>query len=220
VEVIVKKGGHCRYITIQNWSDNVYNLVTKRAKAFEGAYMEWTDFNGGSFKNMKYPAVWLMGEHAHGEVLSLAVAGKGQHQDTGAKMLHIAPNTTSLIVSKSVSYSGGRTSYRGQVKMMEGSHGSKSNVRCDALLVDNISRSDTYPYVDIREDDVTMGHEATVTKISDDQLFYLMSRGVDEAEATAMIVRGFIEPIAKEFPMEYALELNRVISLSMEGAVG
>jgi len=170
--------------------------------------------------NMKYPAVWLMGEHAHGEVLSLAIAGKGQHQDTGAKMLHIAPNTSSMIVSKSVSYGGGRTSYRGQVKMMEGAQGSKSDVRCDALLVDNESRSDTYPYVDIREDDVTMGHEATVSKISDEQLFYVMSRGVDEVEATAMIVRGFIEPIAKEFPMEYALELNRLISLSMEGAVG
>ncbi len=222
VEIIVKKGGRCRYTTIQNWSNNVYNLVTKRAKAEAGATMEWVDGNIGSKVTMKYPAVWLTGEHAKGEVLSVAFAGPpGQHQDTGSKMVHLAPNTSSNIVSKSVARGGGRASYRGLIKINNGAHGSRSTVKCDALLVDTISRSDTYPYVDIREDDVTMGgHEATVSKVSDDQLFYLMSRGLTEDEAMAMVVRGFVEPIAKELPMEYALELNRLIELQMEGAVG
>ncbi len=220
VEIIVRKGGRCRYTTIQNWSNNVYNLVTKRAKAEAGATMEWVDGNIGSKVTMKYPAVWLTGEHAKGEVLSVAFAGAGQHQDTGSKMVHLAPNTSSNIVSKSVARGGGRASYRGLIKINPGAHGSRSTVKCDALLVDQISRSDTYPYVDIREDDVTMGHEATVSKVSDDQLFYLMSRGLTEDEAMAMVVRGFVEPIAKELPMEYALELNRLIELQMEGAVG
>ncbi len=220
VEIIVKKGGRCRYTTIQNWSNNVYNLVTKRAVAHEGATMEWIDGNLGSKVTMKYPAVWLMGEYAKGETLSIAFAGEGQHQDAGSKMVHAAPHTSSSIVSKSVARGGGRTSYRGLVQILEGAYGSKSTVRCDALLVDDISRSDTYPYVDVREDDVSMGHEATVSKVSADQLFYLMSRGMAEDEAMAMIVRGFIEPIARELPMEYALELNRLIELQMEGAVG
>ncbi|WP_228001403.1 Fe-S cluster assembly protein SufB [Nocardia australiensis] len=220
VEIIVKKGGRCRYTTIQNWSNNVYNLVTKRAKAEAGATMEWVDGNIGSKVTMKYPAVWMTGEYARGEVLSVAFAGAGQHQDTGAKMLHLAPHTSSTIISKSVARAGGRASYRGLVQVNKGAHGSKSTVKCDALLVDTISRSDTYPYVDIREDDVTMGHEATVSKVSEDQLFYLMSRGMTEDEAMAMVVRGFVEPIAKELPMEYALELNRLIELQMEGAVG
>lgn len=220
VEIIVKKDARCRYTTIQNWSNNVYNLVTKRAIAEEGATMEWIDGNIGSKVTMKYPAVWLMGPHAKGETLSLAFAGAGQHQDSGAKMVHAAPYTSSSIVSKSVARAGGRTSYRGLVQVQEGSHHSASTVRCDALLVDDISRSDTYPYVDVREDDVSMGHEATVSKVSEDQLFYLMSRGLTEDEAMAMIVRGFVEPIARELPMEYALELNRLIELQMEGAVG
>ncbi|GAA4262464.1 Fe-S cluster assembly protein SufB [Dietzia aurantiaca] len=220
VEIVVKKGGRCRYTTIQNWSNNVYNLVTKRARAEEGATMEWIDGNIGSKVTMKYPAVWLTGEHAKGEVLSVAFAGEGQHQDTGSKMLHLAPNTSSNIVSKSVARGGGRSAYRGLIQINPGAKGSKSNVECDALLVDNISRSDTYPYIDIREDDVTLGHEATVSKVSQDQLFYLMSRGLAEEEAMAMIVRGFVEPIAKELPMEYALELNRLIELQMEGSVG
>jgi Fe-S cluster assembly protein SufB len=220
VEIIVKPGGRCRYTTIQNWSNNVYNLVTKRARAEAGATMEWIDGNIGSKVTMKYPAVWLTGEHAKGEVLSLAFAGPGQHQDTGSKMLHLAPKTSSNIVSKSVARGGGRSSYRGLVGVHKGAAGSKATVRCDALLVDEISRSDTYPYVDVREDDVTMGHEATVSKVSEEQLFYLMSRGLTEDEAMAMVVRGFIEPIAKELPMEYALELNRLIELQMEGAVG
>ncbi|RDI25643.1 Fe-S cluster assembly protein SufB [Lentzea flaviverrucosa] len=220
VEIIVKKGGRCRYTTIQNWSNNVYNLVTKRAKAEEGATMEWVDGNIGSKVTMKYPAVWLMGEHAKGEVLSIAFAGEGQHQDAGAKMVHMAPHTSSTIISKSVARGGGRTSYRGLVQVNKRAHHSKSTVKCDALLVDTISRSDTYPYVDVREDDVQMGHEATVSKVSEDQLFYLMSRGLNEDEAMAMIVRGFVEPIARELPMEYALELNRLIELQMEGAVG
>src|SRR5215475_12206430 len=220
VEIIVKPGGRCRYTTIQNWSNNVYNLVTKRARAEAGATMEWVDGNIGSKVTMKYPAVWMTGEHAKGEVLSVAFAGEGQHQDTGAKMLHLAPNTSSNIVSKSVARGGGRASYRGLVQVNKGAHGSRSSVKCDALLVDTVSRSDTYPYVDIREDDVTMGHEATVSKVSEDQLFYLMSRGLTEDEAMAMVVRGFVEPIAKELPMEYALELNRLIELQMEGAVG
>ena len=220
VEIIVKKGARCRYTTIQNWSNNVYNLVTKRATAAEGATMEWVDGNIGSKVTMKYPAIWLMGEHAKGETLSVAFSGEGQHQDAGAKMVHVAPHTSSSIVSKSVARGGGRTSYRGLVQVLEGAHHSASTVRCDALLVDQISRSDTYPYVDVREDDVSMGHEATVSKVSADQLFYLMSRGLAEDEAMAMIVRGFIEPIARELPMEYALELNRLIELQMEGAVG
>ena len=220
VEIIVKKGGRCRYTTIQNWSNNVYNLVTKRARAEEGATMEWVDGNIGSKVTMKYPAVWLTGEHAKGEVLSVAFAGEGQHQDTGSKMLHLAPNTSSNIVSKSVARGGGRSAYRGLIQINPGAKGSKSNVECDALLVDNVSRSDTYPYIDIREDDVTLGHEATVSNVSQDQLFYLMSRGLAEEEAMAMIVRGFVEPIAKELPMEYALELNRLIELQMEGSVG
>ena len=220
VEIIVKPGGRCRYTTIQNWSNNVYNLVTKRARAEAGATMEWVDGNIGSKVTMKYPAVWMTGEHAKGEVLSVAFAGEGQHQDTGAKMLHLAPNTSSNIVSKSVARGGGRASYRGLVQVNKGAHGSRASVKCDALLVDTVSRSDTYPYVDIREDDVTMGHEATVSKVSENQLFYLMSRGLTEDEAMAMVVRGFVEPIAKELPMEYALELNRLIELQMEGAVG
>jgi Fe-S cluster assembly protein SufB len=220
VEIIVKKGARCRYTTIQNWSNNVYNLVTKRATCEAGATMEWIDGNIGSKVTMKYPAVYLLGEHAKGETLSIAFAGEGQHQDAGAKMVHAAPHTSSSIVSKSVARGGGRTSYRGLVQVNDGSHHSKSTVLCDALLVDQISRSDTYPYVDIREDDVAMGHEATVSKVSEDQLFYLMSRGMPETEAMAMIVRGFIEPIARELPMEYALELNRLIELQMEGAVG
>ena len=220
VEIIVKPGGRCRYTTIQNWSNNVYNLVTKRARAEAGATMEWIDGNIGSKVTMKYPSVWMTGEHAKGEVLSVAFAGEGQHQDTGAKMLHLAPNTSSNIVSKSVARGGGRASYRGLVQVNKGAHGSRSSAKCDALLVDTISRSDTYPYVDIREDDVTMGHEATVSKVSENQLFYLMSRGLTEDEAMAMVVRGFVEPIAKELPMEYALELNRLIELQMEGAVG
>ncbi|SED84665.1 Fe-S cluster assembly protein SufB [Jiangella alba] len=220
VEIVVKKGARVRYTTIQNWSNNVYNLVTKRATAAEGATMEWIDGNIGSKITMKYPAIYLMGEHAKGETLSLAFAGEGQHQDSGSKMVHMAPNTSSSIVSKSVARGGGRTSYRGLVQVMPRATTSASTVRCDALLVDTISRSDTYPYVDIRNDDVSMGHEATVSKVSEDQLFYLMSRGLTEEEAMAMIVRGFIEPIARELPMEYALELNRLIELQMEGAVG
>jgi Fe-S cluster assembly protein SufB len=215
VEIVVKKGARVRYTTIQNWSNNVYNLVTKRAAAHEGATMEWIDGNIGSKVTMKYPAVYLLGPHAKGETLSIAFAGEGQHQDAGSKMVHAAPFTSSSIVSKSVARGGGRTSYRGLVQVQEGAHHSKSTVRCDALLVDQISRSDTYPYVDVR-----MGHEATVSKVSEDQLFYLMSRGMTEEEAMAMIVRGFVEPIARELPMEYALELNRLIELQMEGAVG
>lgn len=220
VEIIVKPGARCRYTTIQNWSTNVYNLVTKRAVAQAGATMEWVDGNIGSKVTMKYPAVWLTGEYAKGETLSIAFAGEDQHQDAGAKMVHAAPNTSSSIVSKSVARGGGRTSYRGLVQVLEGAKNSKSNVLCDALLVDQISRSDTYPYVDVREDDVHMGHEATVSRVSEEQLFYLMSRGIEETEAMAMIVRGFVEPIARELPMEYALELNRLIELQMEGAVG
>ena len=220
VEIVVKKNARVRYTTIQNWSNNVYNLVTKRAIAHEGATMEWIDGNIGSKVTMKYPAVYLVGEHAKGETLSIAFAGEGQHQDTGSKMVHIAPNTKSSIISKSVARGGGRAAYRGLVQIREGAEHSANTVRCDALLVDTISRSDTYPYVDIREDDVSMGHEATVSRVSEEQLFYLMSRGMREDEAMAMIVRGFIEPIARELPMEYALELNRLIELQMEGSVG
>lgn len=220
VEIVVKKDAHVRYTTIQNWSNNVLNLVTQRATVEAGGTMEWVDGNIGSRVNMKYPACVLLGEHARGEALSAAFAGEGQHQDTGAKMIHLAPNTTSSIVSKSISRNGGRSSYRGLVKMTKNAAGSKSNVQCDALLVDDISRTDTYPYVDVQTDDVEMGHEATVSKVSEDQLFYLMQRGLDEQEAMAMIVRGFVEPIARELPMEYALELNRLIELQMEGSVG
>ena len=220
VEIIVKKDARVRYTTIQNWSNNVYNLVTKRAVCHEGATMEWIDGNIGSKVTMKYPAVFMMGAHSKGETLSIAFAGEGQHQDAGAKMVHAAPYTSSTIISKSVARGGGRTSYRGLVQVQEGAHHSKSTVKCDALLIDTISRSDTYPYVDVREDDVEMGHEATVSRVSDDQLFYLMSRGLGEDEAMARIVRGFIEPIARELPMEYALELNRLIEMQMEGAVG
>jgi Fe-S cluster assembly protein SufB len=220
VEIIVKKDARARYTTIQNWSNNVYNLVTKRATCEAGATMEWIDGNIGSKVTMKYPSVYLMGEHSKGETLSVAFAGEGQHQDAGSKMVHCAPHTSSSIISKSVARGGGRTSYRGLVQVQEGASHSASIVKCDALLVDTISRSDTYPYVDVREDDVSMAHEATVSKVSDDQLFYLMSRGLGEDEAMAMIVRGFVEPIARELPMEYALELNRLIELQMEGAVG
>jgi len=221
VEIIVKKGARVRYTTMQNWaSDGVFNLVTKRATVAEAGTMEWIDFNGGSKATMKYPAVFLMGPHAKGETLSLAVAGPGQHQDTGAKMVHCSPFSSSTIISKSIARGGGRTSYRGLVQVQPGAHHSKSTVKCDALLVDNISRSDTFPYIDIREDNVEIGHEATVSRISADQLFYLMTRGLNEDQATSMIVRGFIEPIARELPMEYAIELNRMIELQMIGSVG
>jgi Fe-S cluster assembly protein SufB len=220
VEIVVKKNARVRYTTIQNWSNNVYNLVTKRTAVHEGGRMEWIDGNIGSKVTMKYPSCYLLGEHAFGETLSIAFAGAGQHQDAGAKMVHAAPHTSSQIISKSVARGGGRTSYRGLVQIEEGAVEAKSTVKCDALLVDQISRSDTYPYVDVREDDASMGHEATVSKIGADQLFYLMSRGLTEDEAMAMIVRGFVEPIARELPMEYALELNRLIELQMEGSVG
>jgi Fe-S cluster assembly protein SufB len=220
VEIVVKKGGRCRYTTIQNWSNNVYNLVTKRALAYEDATMEWVDGNLGSKTTMKYPAVYLMGPRAHGEILSIAFAGKGQHQDAGGKVVHNAPHTTSRIISKSLSKSGGRASYRGLLKVHEGAYGSKSNVVCDALLLDDQSRSDTYPYIEIDEDDVTIGHEASVSKIGDEQLFYMMSRGLSEEMASTMIVNGFIEPLVKELPMEYAVEMNRLIQLQMEGSIG
>lgn len=220
VEIIVKKNARVRYTTIQNWSTNVYNLVTKRAIAHEGATMEWIDGNLGSKVTMKYPSVFLVGEGAKGETLSVAFAGPGQHQDAGAKMVHMAPNTTSSIVSKSVARGGGRAGYRGEVRVEDKAHHSANTVRCDALLVDTISRSDTYPAIDIRVDDVQLGHEATVSRVSEEQLFYLQSRGLPEDEAMAMIVRGFIEPIARELPMEYALELNKLIELNMEGSVG
>ncbi|CAM2846203.1 Fe-S cluster assembly protein SufB [Actinomyces slackii] len=220
VEIVVKKNARVRYTTIQNWSNNVWNLVTQRATCAEGATMEWIDGNIGSKRNMKYPAVFLMGPHSRGEALSIAFAGEGQHQDTGAKMVHMAPHTSSHIVSKSVARHGGRSAYRGLVQIMKNARHAKSNVLCDALLVDEVSRSDTYPYVDVRNDDVEMGHEATVSKVSADQLFYLMQRGLSETEAMATIVRGFVEPIARELPMEYALELNRLIELQMENSVG
>ncbi|WP_232819129.1 Fe-S cluster assembly protein SufB [Homoserinimonas sp. OAct 916] len=220
VEIVVKKDARVRYTTIQNWSNNVYNLVTKRAIAMEGATMEWVDGNIGSKVTMKYPSIYLMGEHAKGETLSVAFAGPGQHQDAGAKMIHLAPYTMSNIVSKSIARGGGRSGYRGEVRIEAGAHHSANTVNCDALLVDTLSRSDTYPTVDVREDDVKMGHEATVSRVNEEQIFYLMSRGLAEFEAMAMIVRGFIEPIAKELPMEYALELNKLIEMSMEGSVG
>jgi len=220
VEIIVKKGGHCRYTTIQNWSNNVYNLVTKRAMAHEDARMEWIDGNLGSKVTMKYPAVYMIGPRAHGEILSIAFAGKGQHQDAGGKVVHGAPDTTSRIISKSISKNGGRASYRGLLKVAKGALHAKSNVVCDALLLDEESRSDTYPYIEIDEDDVQVGHEASVSKIGEEQLFYLMSRGLSEDEAAAMIVAGFIEPMVKELPMEYAVEMNRLIQLQMEGSIG
>jgi Fe-S cluster assembly protein SufB len=220
VELIAKPGSRLRYTTIQNWSPNVYNLVTKRARAEAEATVEWIDGNLGSKLTMKYPAVVMVGPKAHGEVLSVAYAGPGQHQDAGAKMTHVAPETTSIIDSKSISKDGGRTTYRGLVKVEEGAHKVKSHVRCDALILDEESRSDTYPYMEIKEKDARIGHEATVSKVGDDQLFYLMSRGLTEQQATAMVVNGFIEPVTKTLPMEYAVELTRLIELNMEGAVG
>ena len=220
VEIICKKNSRVRYSTIQNWSGNVYNLVTKRAVAEEGAVMEWVDGNLGSKVTMKYPSVYLNGENAHGEVLSVAFAGNGQHQDAGGKIVHNAPNTTSKIVSKSISKNGGRSSYRGLVKIGKNAENSKSNVICDALLLDKDSQSDTYPYIEINNDQVNIEHEATVSKIGEEQLFYLMSRGISEQEASAMIVNGFIEPLVKELPMEYAVELNKLIQLQMEGSIG
>jgi Fe-S cluster assembly protein SufB len=220
VEIIVKRGARCRYTTIQNWSTNVYNLVTKRAVAYEDAVMEWVDGNLGSKLTMKYPSIWLLGERAHGEVLSIAFAGEGQHQDAGGKAVHVAPNTTSVITSKSISKNGGRAGYRGLLEVAKGAKSSKSKVVCDALILDEDSRSDTYPYMKIDEDQVDIGHEATVSKIGEEQLFYLMSRGLTEAEASAMIVSGFVEPITKELPLEYAVEMNRLVQLQMEGSVG
>jgi Fe-S cluster assembly protein SufB len=220
VELIAKPSARIRYSTIQNWSPNVYNLVTKRARAETESTVEWIDGNLGSKLTMKYPAVVMVGPKAHGEVLSVAYAGPGQHQDAGAKMTHAAPETTSIIDSKSISKDGGRTTYRGLVRVEEGAHHVKSHVRCDALILDEESRSDTYPYMEIEEKDARIGHEATVSKVGDDQLFYLRSRGLTEQQATAMIVNGFIEPIVKTLPMEYAVELSRLIELNMEGAVG
>jgi Fe-S cluster assembly protein SufB len=220
VEIIVKEGARCRYTTIQNWSKNVYNLVTKRAAAYRDATMEWVDGNLGSKVTMKYPAVWLMEPGARGEVLSVAFAGDGQHQDAGGKMVHVAPYTSSQIISKSISRGTGRASYRGLVKVHRGAHHVRANVVCDALLLDEQSRTDTYPYMEIEEEQVSIGHEATVSKVAEEQLFYLQSRGLTEAEAMSMIVNGFIEPITKELPLEYAVELNRLIALEMEGSVG
>jgi Fe-S cluster assembly protein SufB len=220
VEIVVKKGGRCRYTTIQNWSTNVYNLVTKRAAAYENATMEWVDGNLGSKLTMKYPAVYLMEPGAHGEILSIAFAGKGQHQDAGGKVVHAAPNTSSKIVSKSISKDGGRTSYRGLLKVYKDAVNAKSNVVCDALLLDETSRSDTYPYIEVDNEQVNIGHEASVSKIGEEQLFYAMSRGVSEEDASTMVVSGFIEPLVKELPMEYAMEMNRLIALQMEGTVG
>jgi Fe-S cluster assembly protein SufB len=220
VELIAKPGAHIRYTTIQNWSKNVYNLVTKRAVAHEDSKVEWVDGNLGSKLTMKYPSIYLVGPRAHGEVLSIAFAGEGQHQDAGAKMVHAAPDTTSIIVSKSISKNGGRTSYRGLIKALPGAKNIKSSVRCDALLLDENSRSDTYPTMEIDEKEVTIEHEATVSKVGEEQLFYLMSRGLTEEEAKTMIVNGFFEPFTKELPLEYAVELNRLIQLEMEGSVG
>ena len=220
VEIICKKNSRVRYSTIQNWSGNVYNLVTKRAIAEEGAVMEWVDGNLGSKVTMKYPSVYLNGENAHGEVLSIAFAGNGQHQDAGGKIVHNAPNTTSKIISKSLSKNGGRTSYRGLIKIGKNAENAKSSVVCDALLLDKDSQSDTYPYIEVDADQVNVEHEATVSKIGEEQLFYLMSRGISELEASAMIVNGFIEPLVKELPMEYAMEMNKLIQLQMEGSIG
>src|ERR671911_169526 len=220
VELIAKPGARIRYSTIQNWSHNTYNLVTKRGVAHENATIEWVDGNLGSKLTMKYPAVYLVGEGARGEILSVAYAGDGQHQDAGGKVVHAAPNTSSLITSKSISKGTGRSTYRGLLKVHEGCHDSKSRVECDALLLDENARTDTYPYIEIEEKKVNTEHEATVSKVGEDQLFYLMSRGLSEEEAMAMVVNGFIEPIAKELPLEYAIELNRLIQLEMEGSVG
>ncbi len=220
IEIVVNKGARVRYTTIQNWSTNVYNLVTQRALVQEGGTMEWVDANLGSKLTMKYPSCYLVGPGAHGEILSMAFAGKGQHQDAGGKVLHFAPHTSSKITSKSISKAGGRTSYRGMLKVHKGAEDVKSNVVCDALLLDDTSRSDTYPSIEIDEEDVTIGHEASVSKVGEEQLFYLMSRGLSEEEATTMVVSGFIEPLVKELPMEYAIEMNRLIQLQMEGSVG
>jgi Fe-S cluster assembly protein SufB len=220
VEIVVLEGGRCRYTTIQNWSKNVYNLVTKRAAAYKNATMEWVDGNLGSKLTMKYPAVWLMEEGARGEILSVAFASDDQHQDAGGKVVHVAPHTSSQIISKSISKGTGRSSYRGLVKVYKGARDVKSNVVCDALLLDETSKTDTYPYIEIEEEEVSVGHEATVSKVAEEQIFYLQSRGLNESEAMSMIVNGFIEPIAKELPLEYAVELNRLIQLEMEGSVG
>jgi Fe-S cluster assembly protein SufB len=220
VEIVVKKHARCRYTTIQNWANNIYNLVTKRALAYEGALMEWIDGNLGSRLTMKYPSVYMMEPGARGEILSIAFASHGQHQDAGAKLVHCAPDTSGRIISKSISKNGGRASYRGLVKVERGAKRSKSNVVCDALILDPNSRSDTYPYIEVDEQDVQLGHEASVSRISEEQLFYLQSRGLSEAEASTMIVSGFIEPLVKELPMEYAVEMNRLIELQMEGSVG
>jgi len=220
IEIIVKKNARVRYSTIQNWSNNVYNLVTQRAKVFENGTMEWVDANLGSKVTMKYPSCYLMEPGARGEILSIAFAGRGQHQDAGGKVVHFAPNTSSKITSKSISKGGGRASYRGLLKVYKGAENVKSNVVCDALLLDDKSRSDTYPYIEIDEEDVTIGHEASVSKVGEEQLFYLMSRGLSEEEATTMVVSGFIEPLVKELPMEYAVEMNRLIQLQMEGSIG
>ena len=220
IEIMVKQGAHFRYTTIQNWSNNMYNLVTQRALVHENATMEWLDGNLGSKLTMKYPSCYLVGEGAHGSVLSIAYAGDGQHQDTGGKVIHAAPNTTSQIMSKSISKGNGRATYRGLLKVHEGSVNARSNVVCDALLINETSRTDTYPYIEIEENQSNVGHEASVSKIGEEQLFYLKSRGISEEEAMAMIVRGFIEPIAKLLPLEYAVELNRLIELEMEGSVG
>jgi Fe-S cluster assembly protein SufB len=220
VEIVVKRGGRFRYTTIQNWANNVYNLVTKRAMAYGDSLMEWVDGNLGSKITMKYPAIYLMEPGARGETLSIAFANKGQHQDAGAKMVHCAPNTSSRVISKSISKGGGRSSYRGLAKVVKGATNCKTNVVCDALILDSESRSDTYPYIEVEEDDVTIEHEASVSKIAEEQLFYLMSRGLTETEASAMIVTGFIEPLVKELPMEYAVEMNKLIELQMEGSVG
>jgi Fe-S cluster assembly protein SufB len=220
IEIVVKKGARVRYTTIQNWSNNVYNLVTQRALVYGGGTMEWVDSNLGSKLTMKYPSCYLLEPGAHGEILSMAFAGPGQHQDTGGKAIHFAPHTSSKITSKSISKGGGRTSYRGLLKVHKGADDVKSNVVCDALLLDPQSRSDTYPYIEIDAQDVTVGHEATVSKVGDEQLFYLMSRGLSEEAATTMVVSGFIEPLVKELPMEYAIEMNRLIQLQMEGSIG
>ncbi len=220
IEIIVKKGARLRYTTIQNWSTNMYNLVTQRAIVHEAATMEWVDANLGSKLTMKYPSCYLVGEGAHGEILSMAFAARGQHQDTGGKAIHVAPNTTSKITSKSISKDTGRASYRGLLKVYKGAVNSRSNVVCDALLLDERARSDTYPYIEIDESDVTVGHEASVSKVGEEQLFYLMSRGLNEEQATGMVVSGFIEPLVKELPMEYAIEMNRLIQIQMEGSIG
>lgn len=220
VELVAKRGAKIRYTTIQNWSKDVYNLVTKRAYAYENATVEWIDGNLGSKLTMKYPGVYMMGRNAHAEIISIAFAGKDQHQDAGAKAVHLAPYTSSRIVSKSVSKDFGRTTYRGLLHVAKGANGVKSNVRCDALLLDEFSRTDTYPYVEVNQDDATITHEATVGKIGDEQIFYLMSRGFSESDALSLIVGGFMEPFTKELPMEYAVELNRLVKMEMEGSVG